>query len=128
VAWLLTATELGMLAYWVAVIADAVGLIAIPPEWMYSDHANPLVVAWNWSFLPIDVLFAVAGLFARFGGLAAPRAEALSLVALTLMMCAGLMAIAFWAMRGEFDAFWWGLNLWLLGLGLVGLLRRLARA
>lgn len=110
-----------MLAYWGLASFNSLGFIHIPAEWMYSDHTNPIVVAWNWSFLPIDVLFAFAGLFARFGGLNAVRARDLSLIALTLMICAGTMAISFWTIQGAFDPLWWGVNIWLIVLGLSGL-------
>ncbi len=126
--WLLTATEVGMLAYWILAGAMAGGILSLPPEWMYSDYQNPLVVAWNWSFFPIDVLFAVTGLAARFLPMAADRAHSLSLVSLTLMVCAGLMAVSFWAIRGEYDPFWWGVNLWLVALGGAGLALRMRRA
>ena len=79
---LLTATELGMLLYWVLAVVMALGLVNVPEDWMYSKHDDPLVVAWNWSFLPIDVLFAATGLVARYAGRAPAR---LADVSLTLM-------------------------------------------
>lgn len=126
--WLLTATEIGMLAYWVMAGSMALGVISLPPEWMYSDYQNPMVVAWNWSFFPIDVLFAVTGLAARFLPMAAGRAHGLAIVSLTLMVCAGLMAVSFWLIRGEYDVFWWSVNLWLVVLGSVGLFLRMRAA
>jgi hypothetical protein len=36
------------------------------------------------------------------------------LVSLTLTSTAGLMALAYWALRGEFDIAWWGPNLFLM--------------
>lgn len=118
---LLTITEVGMLAYWALAALMAAGALPVPPEYMYSDHLNPLVVAWNWSFLPIDIAFALCGLSARFGNLR--NAAMLEIIGLTLMLCAGLMAISFWAFLGAFDPMWWGVNLWLMGLACVGLLR-----
>ena len=117
--WLLTLTEVGMLAYWLLAALMSFGFISIPPDYMYSDHQNPLVVAWNWSFFPLDFLFAVTGLVARFGNIASDRADLLSVVSLSLMFCAGLMAISFWTFQGAFDAFWWGINLWLIGLAVA---------
>ena len=64
---LLTITETGMLLYWLFAGLVAFGLISVEPESMYPDHTNPAVVAWNWSFLPIDVLFALSGLASSIG-------------------------------------------------------------
>lgn len=120
---LTTATELAMLLYWVLATALILGLIQIDPSYMYSDYENPLVVAWNWSFFPIDIAFALSGLWARFG----PGSEALKfkleIIAAVLMICAGLMAVSFWVLTAEFDVMWWGMNLWLIGLGGVNLFR-----
>jgi len=118
---LLTATEVGMLAYWVLAVSMALGLVNVPPDWMYANHDDPMVVAWNWSFFPIDVLFAGTGLVARYSGRAPER---LAEASLTLMFCAGTMALSFWTLRGEFDPFWWGANLWLVGMASVGLVLR----
>ena len=105
-----------MLAYWVLAAVLVIGLIHIPPEYMYSDYENPLVVAWNWSFFPIDIVFVICGLWARFGGLRPPLPRHLSLIGATLMFCAGTMAISFWSITGEFEPLWWGMNLWLVVL------------
>ena len=111
---LLTITEGGMILYWVFAASVALGLIYVAPEYMYSDYENPTVVAWNWSFLPIDVIFAVTGLYGRYGNIRSARQSMLSTFSLSLMFCAGLMAISFWAVVGSFDSFWWGMNLWLM--------------
>lgn len=118
---LLTITELGIVAYWVLAGAMSCGLVHIPPEWMYSNYRDPAVVAWNWSFFPIDVLFAVTGLTARYFHRAPAR---LADVSLSLMFCAGLMALSYWTIRREFDAFWWAANLWLVGLASIGFVLR----
>ena len=64
--WLLTFTEVGMLTYWLFAALVALKVIYVPPEYMYSDYQNPVIVIWNWSFFPIDILFATTGLVARF--------------------------------------------------------------
>ena len=71
------------------------------------------MVVWNWSFLPLDLLFSVIGLIGRFGNFNINRAELLSNISLSLMLCAGLMAVSFWSINGDFDPFWWSINLWL---------------
>ena len=93
---LTTATEVGMILYWVFAGALVAGWIEIDPALMYSDYENPLVVAWNWSFFPIDIAFALSGLAAKFLPLPAMQRFKLETVAATLMLCAGLMAISFW--------------------------------
>ena len=122
---LLTLTESGMLAYWVFAALVAVGWIAVTPELMYPDHANPLIVIWNWSFLPIDVVFAITGLTARFARLPKMQADVLAIVSLSLMFCAGAMAISFWTLQCWFDLAWWGLNAWLIILACAGLWQRM---
>ncbi len=118
---LMTVTEIGMLLYWMLAAALVLSVLSVPPEYMYSDYENPLVVAWNWSFFPIDVAFAVLGLVSRYATLRPGLAQQLALIGATLMFCAGIMAISFWIMTGEFDPLWWGLNLWLILLSLTAL-------
>ena len=110
---LLTITEGGMILYWLFASLVALGIIFVPPEYMYSDYQNPTVVAWNWSFFPLDITFAVSGLYSRYGNMLRTRRTFLSTFSLSLMFCAGLMAISFWIVARSYDPFWWGINLWL---------------
>jgi len=121
-AYLTTATEIGMLAYWLLAAALVLNLVAIDPSLMYSDYQDPQVVAWNWSFLPVDVAFALTGLAARFGSLPPPLRFRLAIMSAVLMLCAGLMAVSYWTIRGEFSLTWWGVNIWLIVLGLINLI------
>jgi hypothetical protein len=43
----------------------------------------------------------------------------LALLSLAFTVASGLNAIAFWAIRGEFDGLWWLLNLYLMLYPLV---------
>ena len=113
---LLTITEMGMIFYWVFASMVALNMISVSPKYRYSDYMNPAVVAWNWSFFPLDVTFVITGLYGRYGNVAGPRQLILSTFSLSLMFCAGLMAISFWVVIGSFDPFWWGINLWLIVL------------
>ena len=115
-ASLLTLTEVGIILYWLFAALVAIGFINVAPETMYSDFENPIVVAWNWSFFPLDILFAVLGLLSRYGGLTVRRTELLSVISLSLMFCAGLMALSFWTLTGDYDPTWWAMNSWLLML------------
>ena len=87
-------------------------MLHIPPSLMYAGYGEPRVVAWNWSFLPVDVAFSITGLLAvraarRGDGLWRP----LCLVSLILTQVAGLMAVGYWALLGEFDPSWFLPNL-----------------
>lgn len=112
-----------MLFYWFLAGALSLGLISIDPSLMYSDYQNPLVIAWNWSFFPIDIAFAIIGLTARFGTKAGQVRFKLEIIASVLMFCAGLMAVSYWMITGDFDLTWWGMNIWLIFLGGTNLVR-----
>ncbi|MEV7782926.1 DUF5360 family protein [Kitasatospora sp. NPDC088351] len=121
-------TDVGFLVYWAATL-----LALIPAEYAYKDYDNPVLSDWNYSFVLLDVLASVTGLTAlRLGrrGLAG-RAQPLMLVSLALTSTAGLQAVAFWALRGDYSLAWWLPNLFLLLFpvpGMVHLVRRTAAA
>jgi Family of unknown function (DUF5360) len=87
----------------------------IPQDWSFKDYDDPHIVAWNWSFLPLDLLISVSGLTSLYllkrGN---PSWKGLALISLVLTSCSGLQAVAFWAWMKDFDAAWWGFNLYLL--------------
>lgn len=107
--WFLV-VDVGFIAYWLVT-----ALHLLPPDVLYNDYTNPVLVAWNWSFMPLDLLVSATGLGSlylwRRGD---PRCERLALVSLALTSASGLQAIAYWAIRGEFDPAWWLPNLFLL--------------
>ena len=108
-------TDIGMLLYWTVTAAMALGLINMPAEWLFKDYENPRVIAWNWSFFPIDILFSVTGLMSlRMEKSGHPNWKFMAVISLTLTMCAGLMALSYWAMLGEIDLGWWVPNLFLV--------------
>jgi len=102
--------DVGFLAYWIVTL-----LHWIPPQYLYNDHTNPLMVGWNWSFFPIDMLISMTGLgslwLRRKGD---QRWSRLAMVSLVLTMASGLMAISFWAFTRDFSPQWWAPNLFLL--------------
>ena len=108
--WNLLLTDFGFVLYW---IASALSLF--PADWLYKDHSNPILMAWNWSFAPIDLTASASGLLAlwcaRTGRATWVR---WALISLSLTLCAGLMAIAFWSLRRDFDPVWWLPNLYLV--------------
>lgn len=104
------ATDLGFVAYFLVT-----GLGLIPAAWAFADYSDPLMVAWNWSFLWIDLLASATGLTSLW--LMRRRSTSghpLMLVSLAFTMASGLMAVAFWTLRGDFTLQWWIPNLYLL--------------
>lgn len=127
----LTATDLIFLIYWTVSGLAQAGAIHIPRAWMYANYDQAQVVAWNWSFLPLDLLFSILGLSAVWAsrrGLATWRP--LALLSLAFTMAAGGMAVAYWTILGEFEPTWFLPNLTLVVWPLFflpGLVRELAR-
>jgi len=109
---LLAITDISFLAYWSLAALAQLGVIHIPPEWMYANYTNPDVIAWNWSFLPMDLAFSWFGLRAvaasRRGD---PVWRPYAIISLTLTMAAGGMAVSYWALLLEFDPSWFLTNL-----------------
>jgi hypothetical protein len=107
---LMLLTDLTFILYWLVT-----ALHWIPPSWAFNGYENPILVAWNWSFLPLDLLVSASGLGAlhlyRKNDI---RWRRLVLVSLTLTMCSGLQAISYWTVRREFDIGWWIPNMFLL--------------
>jgi len=108
-------TDVGMLAYWAVTALMALGLLALPQDWLFKDYDDPRVVAWNWSFLPIDLAFSLSGLWALHREKAGAKDWKIwAAVSLTLTFCAGIMAISYWTLTGDFDLVWWLANLFLM--------------
>lgn len=109
-AWLMLVTDVGFIVYWLLIVTRA-----LPPELMFDDYEIPSVAAWNWSFLPLDVAISVTGLWA-LQALRRGRASAQVIlpISLTLTSASGGMALAFWAIAGDFDIAWWAPNAYLL--------------
>ena len=101
--------DLGFILYW-AITAAGV----LPEAWLFKDYQDPLLQAWNWSFLPLDLFVSATGLtavlLARWGGDWRPWA----LLSLAMTSASGMQAIAFWVLRQDFDPAWWLPNLFLL--------------
>ena len=108
-------TDLLFIAYWTASGLDKAGLVSIPQDWLYANANDSHVVAWNWSFFPLDLAFSLTG-FAAVRAHRRGRAawRPLALISLILTMVAGGMAVAYWALLGEFDPAWFLPNLALL--------------
>lgn len=103
-------TDIGFIVYWLITL-----LHLIPAEYLFKDYNNPLLVSWNWSFLPLDLFISFSGLLSLFlhrNGNGMWRQVAI--ISLVLTFSSGLQAIAFWTIRLDFDPMWWFPNLYLL--------------
>lgn len=110
------AIDVGFLVYWTLIIANL-----LPPEVMFDGYELPEVQAWNWSFLPLDVLASVTGIV----GQTSKRLNRTVMLTISLVLtsCSGGMAIAYWAFLGDFQIAWWLPNLVLLIFPLIPLIR-----
>ncbi len=103
-------TDIAFIVYW-----TISALQLIPPQFLYSDYNNPILLAWNWSFLPLDLLISATGFAALWAY--QRRLEiwhSLAIISLVLTFTSGLNAIAFWIIRHDFDLTWWLPNLYLM--------------
>lgn len=102
--------DISMIVYW-----TITALRLIPPQFLYNDYTNPILVHWNWSFFPLDILIPLTGLYSIFlQGKEQERWKIFALISLVLTTVSGLQAISYWAIAGEFDITWWLPNLFLL--------------
>ncbi len=54
-------TDIAFILYWLITL-----LHLLPEEYLYKDYNNPILVAWNFSFLPIDLLVSFTGFTSLF--------------------------------------------------------------
>ena len=120
------------LLYWTASALAQFGVAPIPRELMYAHYDQPQVIAWNWSFLPIDLAFSTLGLAAVAASRRRSRLWApLALLSLAFTLAAGAMAVGYWTLLGEFEPNWFLPNLALMlwpVIFLPGLVLRTAAA
>lgn len=103
-------TDIGFIVYWTITFMGW-----IPKEYLYQDYSNELLVAWNMSFIPLDMFISATGLLSiYYYNRKNPVWSSLCFASLLLTSCSGLQAISFWAIRLDFDVMWWTPNLFLL--------------
>lgn len=103
-------TDIGFILYWLITLIGV-----IPASYLFKDYHNPILSAWNWSFLPLDLMISLSGLWSlRLMSKADVRWKSVALVSLVLTFASGLMALAFWTIRRDFDISWWLPNLYLM--------------
>ncbi|MBM9576297.1 YvaD family protein [Leptospira sp. 201903070] len=103
-------TDIGFILYWMIT-----GFQWIPESYLFKDYHDPILLDWNWSFLPLDLLVSISGfysLYLRKRGRS--EWERMALISLVLTSISGLQAVAFWSFRRDFDPSWWIPNLYLL--------------
>lgn len=103
-------TDIGFIIYWIITFFHI-----IPDSVAFKDYTNPILIAWNWSFFPLDILISITGLSSLY--LYKQKREiwrGFALISLILTFCSGLQAISFWAYYKDFDPYWWGFNGFLL--------------
>ncbi|MCY8488569.1 DUF5360 family protein [Bacillus atrophaeus] len=103
-------TDIGFILYWFVTCFHF-----IPKSWAFKHYDDAFMIAWNWSFFPLDILISITGLTSLYlyrRKIAAWRQ--LALISLVLTFCSGLQALAFWIFIKDFDLIWWGVNLYLL--------------
>ena len=88
--------DLGFIAYWAITLAGV-----IPDEYLFKDYDNPILSAWNWSFLPLDLAISATGLAALRRAKRGLSWRDLALVSLVLTFCSGLMAVSLWTLHGD---------------------------
>lgn len=107
---LMLTTDAGFVFYWIITATHV-----IPPEMLFRDYTNAIMVHWNWSFLPLDLLISVTGIYSLLLlRRAHPAWRQMAVISLTLTFVSGLQAIAFWAIAGDFALWWWIPNLFLM--------------
>ncbi|AGX44559.1 DUF5360 family protein [Clostridium saccharobutylicum] len=103
-------TDIGFIIYWLIT-----ALHLIPINLAFKDYNNPILVDWNWSFFPLDMFISLTGFLALyFLSKKSEKWKMFCLCSLILTFCSGLQAVAFWALRNDFDLTWWVFNLYLL--------------
>ncbi|MGI9289496.1 MAG: DUF5360 family protein [Pseudomonadales bacterium] len=102
--------DIGFIVYWAVTL-----LHIIPIQYLFKDYDNSILVAWNWSFLALDLLISATGLASLWLWKSNnSHWKSMALISLVLTSCSGLQAISFWVLRSDFDVYWWLPNLFLL--------------
>ncbi|OXB93734.1 hypothetical protein B9L23_01925 [Parageobacillus galactosidasius] len=103
-------TDIGFIVYWFITFFHL-----IPESVAFKDYDNPIIIAWNWSFFPLDIFISITGLYSIYQyNKNNPAWMNYALISLVLTFCSGLQAIAFWVFRKDFDITWWAANLYLM--------------
>jgi Family of unknown function (DUF5360) len=102
--------DITFIVYW-----SITALHLIPPEMLYNDYTNPILVHWNWSFFPLDMFISATGLYSVYlSSQQNPKWHIFALISLILTSVSGLQAVSYWILASDYDPTWWLPNLFLL--------------
>lgn len=102
--------DIGFIVYW-----TITAFHLIPPQYLYNDYTNPILVNWNWSFFPLDLIISATGLYSIYLFSKQKKYwKTIALISLILTSVSGLQAVSYWALSGDMDISWWIPNLFLL--------------
>lgn len=104
-------TDLIFALYWAVSAAYLAGLVDVPEAYLFSGYHDRHLMAWNWSFVPLDLAATAFGAGAILASRQKREWRTLAAVSLALWSAAGGMAIAYWTLMGEFDPSWFLPNL-----------------
>lgn len=108
--YIMLVTDFGFIIYWLITLFHL-----IPADLLFRDYTNPLLVNWNWSFLPLDLFVSATGLSSLWWYRNGNEVwRPLVIISLTLTSVSGLQAIAFWVIAQDYNMSWWISNLFLL--------------
>lgn len=87
----------------------------MPAEFMFNDYKSPMMVNWNWSFFPLDMLIPITGLYSVYlNNKGNSKWLPYAFISLILTSVSGLQAISYWYLAKDFELSWWLPNLFLL--------------
>lgn len=104
-------TDVAFSLYWVLSAAYLSGIVHVPDAFLFSGYHDRHLVAWNWSFLPLDLAATAFGAWAILASRRQGEWRTLAAVSLALWSTAGGMAVAYWTLMAEFDLSWFLPNL-----------------
>jgi hypothetical protein len=102
--------DITVIIYW-----SITALHLIPAEYLYNDYKNPMLVNWNWSFFPLDILIPITGLYSVYlDKRKNQKWIPYAFISLILTSISGLQAISYWYLAKDYELSWWLPNLFLL--------------
>ena len=123
--WYLLSVDITFIIYWIAALLDI-----FPGEMLFNNYHDPVITAWNWSFFPIDIIASLVGLGSIYlynKNTNNNISIKLAIISLSMVFCAGIMALSFWTLTDDYSISWWVANLY-LAIPSVYFLYKLLRA
>nr|WP_169810329.1 DUF5360 family protein [Paenibacillus macquariensis] len=88
-------TDIGFIVYWIVTYFHI-----IPTSWAFKDYDNPIIIAWNWSFFPLDIMISFTGLYSLYlyRKQRSPW-QGFAFISLVLTFCSGLVSQGYYIAR-----------------------------